>query len=234
MTPEVLSFVSLILCSIAILVSVRFFGKSGLFVYTGTVVIASNLQVLKLTQYSFVDNPIALGTVAFATVFAVDNILTEYYGAEAAKKNIWLSFMCYLLFSVLMKVAVLHPAVFHDECTNLHGEFNRIFSPGLILLSASLISYAVGQLSDIFIFSTLKKMLKDKYVSIRSFCSMAISTFLDNCIFSVFAWMVFAENPVSWKELWYTYIFIAYLMRLLVAVLCVPLVRLAGYLVNKR
>lgn len=233
MMPEFLSFCSLILCCIAILVSVKFFGKSGLFVYTGTVVVASNLQVLKLTQYSFVDNPIALGTVAFATIFAVDNILAEYYGADAAKKNIWLSFFSYLFFTILMKIAVLHPAVMHVGCTNFYKEFNEVFSPGIVLLIASLISYAIGQLSDVFIFSTLKKLMKNKCVSIRSFISMAISTFLDNCIFSVFAWVILAKNPVGWKELWYTYIFIAYLMRLLVAVLCVPLVRLAGYLVNK-
>ncbi|MCR5225517.1 MAG: queuosine precursor transporter [Alphaproteobacteria bacterium] len=229
-----MSLCTLSVSFIAILVAVKLFGKSGLFVYTAIAVVASNLQVLKLTKYGVVDNPIALGTVIFATVFAVDNILTEYYGAETATKNVWLSFFGYLFFAIIMEIAVLHPAVVGYECTNLHEEFGKLLSPSMVLLFSSLISYAVGQLTDIFLFSALKKMTRGKYVSVRSFVSMAISTFLDNCVFSVCAWVIFAKNPVSWKTLWYTYIFITYLLRLSVAILCVPLVKLAGVWIKKR
>ena len=228
LSPEILSLCTLIVCLLSIIAAVKFFGKSGLFVYTAVAVISSNLQVLKLTKYSFTENPIALGTVMFATVFAVDNILTEYYGAEVAKKNVWLSFFGYLLFVMVMEIAVCHPAVDCADCTNLHGEFKKLLSPSIILLMCSLISYAVGQFSDIFILSLLKKLTRGKYISARAFISMSLSTFLDNCVFSVFAWVIFAEHPVSWKVLWSTYIFVAYLLRLSVAVLCVPLVKSAG------
>ena len=232
--PEILSLCTLIASFIAILIAVRFFGKSGLFVYTAIAVVASNLQVLKLTKYEFIDNPIALGTVIFATVFAVDNILTEYYGAEIATKNVWLSFFGYLFFAIIMEIAVLHPAVDCADCTNLHEEFSLLLSPSIVLLFSSLISYAVGQLSDIFLFATLKRMTRGKYISARAFIAMAASSFLDNCVFSIFAWIIFAKNPVSWKTLWYTYIFVTYLLRLSVASLCVPLVKLAGVWIKKR
>ena len=67
----------------------RCFAKSGLIVYSAIATITANIQVVKLTQYTLVNDPVALGTVVFATTFAVDNILTEYYGKNVAQKNIF-------------------------------------------------------------------------------------------------------------------------------------------------
>jgi uncharacterized PurR-regulated membrane protein YhhQ (DUF165 family) len=63
---------------------------------------------------------------------------------------------------------------------------------------------------------------------------MAISTFVDNCVFSILAWIVFADNPISLSSLWNTYIFITYGVRLIIAVLCVPLVRLSGVVMPRK
>ena len=103
----------------------------------------------------------------------------------------------------------------------------------MVIFISSLISFFVGQLSDIFIFSSLKKFFRGKYLEVRSFISMATSTFLDNVVFSLLAWIIFSSNPVSWKTLWSTYIFVTYLMRLVIVILCVPLVKLAGLVLGK-
>ncbi|MDR2067986.1 MAG: queuosine precursor transporter, partial [Holosporaceae bacterium] len=92
---------------------------------------------------------------------------------------------------------------------------------------SSIVSYITSQQIDIRVFSGLKKLTGGKYLSSRSLISMIISTFLDNFIFSVLAWMIFASRPASWSSLWNTYILITYLMRLIIAALCVPLVKLA-------
>ena len=231
--PEILSLLSLLVCFFCILFLTRFFGKIGLFVYSAVVVIVSNIQVLKLTQYSFAEDPVALGTVVFSTSFAVDNILTEFFGKNEARKNVFLSFFCYLMFSILMQITIWHPEVSSAECINLHNEIKNLFSPSMVIFISSLISFFVGQLSDIFIFSSLKKFFRGKYLEVRSFISMATSTFLDNVVFSLLAWIIFSSNPVSWKTLWSTYIFVTYLMRLVIVILCVPLVKLAGLVLGK-
>jgi uncharacterized integral membrane protein (TIGR00697 family) len=228
-----LSLLTLIVCFLTVLMLLKYFGKSGLLVYTATAVAISNIQVLKLTQYRFAEHPVALGTVIFSTIFAVDNILTEYFGPETAKKCVWLSFCSYLFFAIAMRIAVAHPSVQHFECINLHQEMASLFSPSFVILASSLISYVVSQLIDIFVFSKLKKLTKGKYLSCRSLVSMIISVFVDNLTFSVFAWVIFAERPISWPVLWKTYIFVTYLMRLFIAALCVPLVRLAGAFVPR-
>jgi uncharacterized integral membrane protein (TIGR00697 family) len=232
--PELLSICTLIVCFSAILMLVWLFGKDGLFAYTAVATIAANMQVLKLTKYSMIDDQVALGTVLFSTIFAVDNILTEYYGAKTAKKCVWNGFLCYLFFTLVMKIAILHPAIEHSECLNLHRELESLFSPCFVFFISSVASYIIGQLVDISIFSVLKKLTNDRYVSARSFISMAISSFVDNCIFSLLAWIILADNPISLDSLWKTYIAITYLIRLIIVVLCVPLVRLCGIVISRK
>lgn len=231
--PEILSLFTLILCFITILFMLNFFGKTGLYIYSTIAVIASNIQVLKLTKYFVMQDPIALGTVLFSTTFAVDNILNEYFGEKSAKKGVWISFLGYLFFVALMKIADMHPAVDHAECISLHKEIHKLFSPTLVLFISSLISYFISQYTDIFIFSALKKIFKDKYISRRAMISMCISTFVDNCVFSILAWVVFSDHPISLISLWKTYICITYVIRLFIAILCVPLVRTAGIFVKR-
>jgi uncharacterized integral membrane protein (TIGR00697 family) len=212
---------------------VRFFGPGGLYAYTCVAVIASNIQVLKLTKYVCFENPVALGTVLFSSIFAVDNILNQYYGEKTAKINLYLSFFCYLFFALIMKIAVLHPSVESGECYNFHGELQNLFSPCLTLFISSIAAYLAGQFVDIYIYSVLKRMFGEKYISARSIFTMAISTFVDNCVFSVLAWIVLVEDPISLSSLCKTYIFVTYFIRLIIAVLCGPLVELSGLLVRK-
>ena len=230
---EILSLSTLTLCFFTILLLLRCFGKSGLIVYSAIATITANIQVVKLTQYALVNDPVALGTVVFATTFAVDNILTEYYGKDVAQKNIWISFTAYLFFVICMKIAVMHNPIQNSECMNLHEELKYIFSPSAILFISSLISYMIGQFSDVTIFSFLKKFFKNKYITLRSFLSMSLSTFIDNFIFSLCAWYIFAQTPISFSTLWKTYIFVTYIIRLVIAIMCVPLVKLAGKAIRK-
>ncbi|MDR1375229.1 MAG: queuosine precursor transporter [Holosporaceae bacterium] len=230
---NLLSLLTLVVCFTSILILMRYFGKSGLFIYSTVALIAANIQILKLTKYSGIENPVALGTVVFSTIFAVDNILTEYFGAQDAKKCVWISFTGYLFFTLIMKMTVLHPSVEYSECINLHREIGDIFSPTLTLFISSIASYVTSQQIDIHIFSSLKKLTKGKYLWGRSLISMVISTFFDNFVFSLLAWVVFAHHQLGWSSLWDTYIFITYFIRLIIAALCVPLVRLAKvFLVN--
>lgn len=232
--PELLSFATLFISFFFILVFLRYFRQSGLYVYSIIAVIVSNMQILKLTQYSFLDNPIALGTVVFSTTFAVDNILTEYFGPKAARKCVYLCFLSYLFFIILMRVAVLHPKIYAPDCLNLHSELAAIFSPSFRFFSSSLISYLACQLWDIQIFSLLKKLFKEKFLWIRSAISISISTFFDNFIFSIFAWIIFSDAPIDWKIVWHTYILNAYILRLCIAVMCAPIVKFAGTLMRRK
>ncbi len=80
-----------LLCTMAILALLRFYGVFGLYVYNALAIIFANVQVLRFTQYSSFAEPVALGTVLFTTTFFVNDVITEHFGAEYAKKihNVW-------------------------------------------------------------------------------------------------------------------------------------------------
>lgn len=217
-----LSLATLFVCFSIIVVLAKFFGRSGLFAYSSVAMIVANIQVLKLTKYSFFNHEVALGTVVFATTFVVDNIMIEYFGAKNAKKSVWLSFVIYLFFVVSMKLAIMHPVVQNGECCDLSRELTAIFSPGFVLFMSSVLAYFAGQFCDIFVFVLLKKV---KQLVVKSFISMSISTFVDNAVFSIFAWIIFASSPISWNELWNTYIINLYVLRLVVVLACIPLIK---------
>ena len=86
----------------SVLIFFKLFGEVGLYIYTVIAIIAANIQVLKIVKFSFFEEPIALGTILFASTFLCTDILAEYYGAKSARKNILLGFSGFLLMTILM------------------------------------------------------------------------------------------------------------------------------------
>ena len=85
LTPIYTWIVFLFFCFLSVLIFLKLFGEVGLYVYTVIAIIAANIQVLKLVKFSFFSEPIALGTVLFASTFLCTDILAEYYGAKKAR-----------------------------------------------------------------------------------------------------------------------------------------------------
>lgn len=224
---DLLSLTSLIICFSTIIALARFFGQCGLYTYSAVAMIVANTQVLKLTKYSFFNHEVALGTIVFATTFVVDNILIEYFGKKAARRSVYLSFIIYLFFVVSMKLTILHPVVQNSQSIDFSQELATIFSPGIALFVSSALAYFSGQFCDIFIFSLLRKIKK---LYIKSMISMSVSTFVDNAVFSIFAWMVFSDHPIGWNELWNTYIINLYVLRLVVVLMCIPFIKLVEFI----
>jgi uncharacterized integral membrane protein (TIGR00697 family) len=229
-SPEVLAVLTLMVASVAILVLFRLYGMLGLMCYITMAYIATNIQVLHLAQYSFASEPVALGTVLFATTFIVSDIITEHYGAVKARMAIGLSFITQIAFTILMILTVTHPPLENAQVLNA---MDVIFMPAPRLLVASLISYVISQLVDIWLFQKISKQTHKKHLWFRTFISTALSALVDNIIFSTLAWVILSPNPVSFNSLIYTYILGTYVARLLVSILSTPIIYLSYYCLPK-
>ena len=227
---EALTIVQLISCGLIILVLMRFFGAMGLIVYSSIAVIAGNLQVQTAAIYSFFHEPIALGTIVFSSIFIVSTILTEYYGKNKAQQAVWLSFLAMILLTYFMLLAVgFKPA---NGFGSTHKAINLLFIPAPALITASLIAYTIGQLNDIWVFATLSRLTRGKYLWLRSLLAILIGGFLDILIFSVLAWVIFAPHPLPWKTVLLTYVLGPYLFRAIAAIAGVPFIYLARLMVR--
>lgn len=227
---EILTLGLLASCGFIILFMMRLYGPIGLMVYSSLAVIVANLQVQTATTYQFFDEPIALGTVVFSSIFIVSSILTEYYGQTQARKAVWLSFtgMIIVTFFMLLTIGFKPAKGFYEA----HKAMCVLFLPAPALIAASLIAYAVGQLNDIWLFAAFSRLAHRKFLWVRSFLATSIGAFLDNLIFSVLAWMVFAPQPLSWRTVIFTYVLGTYLLRIFVALVGIPFVYLARLMVR--
>ena len=76
----------LFICLLTILLLLKLFGEVGIFIYTVIAIISANIQVLKIVEFPFFSNPIALGTILFSSTFLATDILTEYYDLKLQGK----------------------------------------------------------------------------------------------------------------------------------------------------
>jgi uncharacterized integral membrane protein (TIGR00697 family) len=229
LSPELMTLLTLVSSYIFIIVLAIVGGVEGLYIYSAVAIIACNLQVLKAAQYSWYGEPIALGTVVFASSFLASDIINEFWGPKAARKSVFLSFMASILLLALMIPAIgmkpLAVEVGHEYYHfNLsHQALLTLFTPNLAILTASLISYFISQFLDIYIFARLKAMTKTKHLWLRTLLSVFIAVLVDTVVFNSLAWKIFAPIPVSMYQLLHSYMISGFIFQVIVCIMNVPI-----------
>lgn len=233
---EIVWIIFLLLCFFSILLLLKFFGKTGLYIYTVVAVIAANIQVLKLVNFSFFQNPIALGTILFSSTFLCTDILSEYYGSKSARKNILLGFSGFLLMTLFMLFTMGFKPLEVENISNdyiwaldIQENLLILFMPLPIFFVASMIAYFSSQFFDIWCFKKLSTLTNKKYLWFRNNFSTLISTFIDNTIFSIFAWIILNPEPLKIKTVFITFILGTYVLRMIIALIDTPFMYLAKY-----
>ena len=221
---EITWFLFLIFCFTSILVLLKLFGEVGIYLYTIIAVIAANIQILKIVKFSFFNEPVALGTILFASTFLCTDILTEYYGVKSAKKNILLGFTGFLLMTIFMLFTIGFKPL--DEITagdnyawalTLQDNLLGVFMPFPIFFLASMIAYLFSQFFDIWFFEKISEFTNKRFLWFRNNFSTIISSLIDNTIFSVFAWIIFNPNPLDFNTVLFTFILGTYFLRIFIA-----------------
>ncbi|WP_114395201.1 queuosine precursor transporter [Oleisolibacter albus] len=232
--PELLLLLQALICFGAILLMARLFGEPGLYLYILIAVIGANVEVLKAVQFGFYDHPVAMGTVLFGSTYLATDILTEHYGRQAARRAVFLSFAGYLLFTGLMLLTLgFRPMTAAQAGTDMQWalpmqeHIAALFTPAPALFAAGMTSYLISQLFDVWVYQRIRGITGQKHLWLRNNGSTMLSSFVDNCLFSVLAWVVFAPEPVGWDALLHTYILGTYLLRVALSLLDTPFMYLS-------
>ena len=226
LSGEVLSVISFTIGVTVMLFMFRLFDLVGLYVYSAVATVMANIQVLKLMSFNMLVDPVALGTATFSTIFLANDIITEHFGTDAAKRNIWLSFVTQILVTTTMIISIGFRPV---EGNDAHDAISTLFLPAPRLLIASLMAFVVSQLFNINIFHWLSKLYKEKKLWLRSNVALMTSELVDNIIFSSLAWVILSPNPVSTSTLIYTYILGTYILRVIFALFSTPIIYWSYY-----
>ncbi len=228
LSPEMLSIFSFLVASFFLLLFLRIGGAAGLFCFINLAYIISNIQVLHVAKFSFLDEPVALGTVLFAMTYLAADMLVEHYGAKQARKAIVLSFLAQIGFTLFMVTTLAHPPLEQQTGNRtIYLAMDTLFTPAPRLMIASLIAYFISQLLDIWLFKSISSATNKKYIGLRTSISTLLSALADNIIFSSLAWIFLSPQPVSFHTLIFTYILGTYVARALVSVAGIPVMYLS-------
>ena len=226
----------LLFCLVTILLFLKLFGEVGMYMYTVIAIISANIQVLKIVEFPFFDNPIALGTILFSTTFLTTDILSEYYGSTFARKNILIGFCSFLVMTVFMLFTLGFTPLSDTNAGNdyswalpIHGNLLSIFLPFPSFFAASMIAYLFSQYFDVWFFEKISQITKKNYLWLRNNISTMISSLIDNTIFSIFAWIIFNPNPLDFNTVLFTFILGTYVLRIIIAIFDTPFIYLAKY-----
>lgn len=224
-SPGLLLFLGFLICIGFILIAFRYFGVYGLVCYSVVAVVIANMQVLKLGVFPYIDEPVALGTIVFTTLFTTSDLITEHYGAALAKKTIYLTFCMQIFVMLSMLVVIAHPGI--EDSSQVNAGLQVLFTPSLRLLMASIIAFVVSQHIDINIFAYLKKRHGQNLLWLRGTVSTLVSGLIDNFIFSVLAWIVFSPIALSLNIVLIGFVGFSQIIRGVVSILSTPLLYLS-------
>jgi uncharacterized integral membrane protein (TIGR00697 family) len=166
----------------------RFVGCAVLFI---TCLLASNVIAVKLIAVGGLVLPVAI--IIFPISYIVADVLTEVWGYAAARRVIWLGFMCNaFMVAVIWVAGDIPPAPFWQgqaAWVETLGQTPRI-------LAASFTAYLVGEFTNAFVLAKLKIFTGGRWLWLRTIGSTVVGQGLDSAVFISLAFVGLVPAPV--------------------------------------
>jgi hypothetical protein len=231
MPSEVMWLVMLLVAFGGLLLMHFLLGEVGLYGVIVLAVVGANVQVLKVVSFGLMGGePVALGTVLFATTFLATDILCERYGARSALRGVLMGFVGFFVWVVWMNVTIAFPPYVASEGEQVyqaHESIEVLFKVLPQFFVASMVSFLVSEILDVWIFEGLRRKMLGRRLWLRNNVSTIMSSLVDSTIFSILAWVVLNPDPFPLETVIVTYILGTFGLRVLVAFLDTPIVYIA-------
>ena len=135
---------------------------------------------------------VTTGVLVSPFVFIVQDVTSELYGYEKAKRMIFVSFAMNFLAAILYQFAILLPP--SVSFANQEG-FASVLGSTLRITCASFAAYLAGSLINTKVMVKLKERYNDS-LFVRAISSTVVGQFVDNAIFSFGAFAFVLPVPV--------------------------------------
>lgn len=124
-------------------------------------------------------------------VYSASDIITEVYGKARAQSVVRSGIFTIFLLVLFSLLAVALPA--SSRFAPSQSAYETIFRTSIRISVASLIAFAVGELTDVLIFAKMRQKLGDRALWLRTNTSNFISEFLDTSLFIFLAFYSFGQ-----------------------------------------
>jgi len=174
-----------------------------------------------------------VGMIPFPVTFLLTDLINEFYGQRAARFVTFLALCMALLAYAFVYVAATVPIAEMTKDPAWTGVreacFQNVFVGSLRMLSASLVAYVIGQLTDIAVFGALKRWTGTRLLWLRATGSTAVSQLIDTVAITVVAWTGMMP-PAEILRI----ILSAYTLKIVIAVGLTPLIYAGHGFVERR
>ena len=224
LSNESLWLVLLLANFFAIIMSYRFFGKTGLYIWIPISTILANIQVLKMVDLLSIG--VTLGNITYASSFLVTDILSENYGKKAARKAVFIGFFSLAATVIIMNIALNFTP---NEFDFIQESLNNIFAILPRIAFASLIAYGVSQLHDVWAYDFWKNLFPhDKFLWLRNNASTMVSQLIDSVLFTFIAfWGLLPQGEFI------QILITTYLLKWIVAAIDTPFLYFAKFMFKR-
>lgn len=155
------------------------------------------------------------GLLTFPIAYIVGDVLTEVYGFKAARRVIWLGFICNALSVLTIQLAGVLPA---EGSWDGHEAWSRIFDSTPRILAASLLAYLVGEFANSIVLARLKVATNGRWLWTRTISSTIVGQGLDTVIFVTIAFAGVFSGQILWEM-----IYTGWLLKTAYEVIATPL-----------
>lgn len=159
-----------------------------------TSLITANLVAVKILEFGpWISDA---GLLTFPIAYIVGDVLTEVYGYAAARRVIWLGFICNALAVGTFQLAGALPA---EPSWDGGAAWSRIFGSTPRLLLASLCAYLIGEFANSYVLARLKVLTDGRWLWTRTIGSTLVGQGLDTVVFVTIAFAGTMSGNLIWS-----------------------------------
>lgn len=197
---ELLCIITLAVSSTLVILSYKYLGKTGLFLWIAIATIVSNIQTVKLVNIFGIES--SLGTILYGSTFLATDILNLKYGKKEAEKTILIGFLTMIVMTVFMSLCLKYTPSSNDFAQQ---SLITIFTVNIRITIASLIAFAISQFMDTILFQKLHKKYNKLWLSNN--VSTMICQIIDTIIFCMITYYGLVDVQVIFQIMLSMYIF---------------------------
>jgi len=173
-----------------------------------------------------------VGMIPFPVTFLLTDVINEFYGKQAARFVTFVALGVALLAYVFVYVAAAVPIADMAKDPGWTGvreeSFQNVFVGSLRMLTASLVAFLVAQLTDIAVFTALKRWSGSRLLWLRATGSTAVSQLIDTVTITIVAWVGMMPSSEIVRI-----ILSAYTLKVFIAVCLTPFVYASHRLIER-
>lgn len=200
---ELLCIVTLVISFSLVILSYKFMGKTGLFLWIAIATIVSNIQTVKIINVFGIES--SLGTILYGSTFLATDILNLKYGKKEAKKTILIGFLTMVVMTIFMSLCLKYIPSNNDFAQE---SLLTIFTVNIRITIASLIAFVISQFIDTILFQKLHKKYNKLWLSNN--VSTMVCQIIDTIIFCMITYYGLIDIQVIFQIMisMYTFKFI--------------------------